>query len=78
MDAFEDVLSNSHLHKYRSKLIYWKDVIDNHHRVEIREFVFMNPFGYLLGQGLAQQYGFASEMLDVTTDLNVAVFFCYS
>lgn len=60
---------------YRERFGYWKHVIDHDHRAQIRDMVFMRPFGYLLGQGLAQQYGFSSEMLDVTSDPLVAAFF---
>lgn len=73
--SFLSVLSEEELRKYRHNLKYWKQAVDNHHRVTIRDFVFMEPFGYLLGQALSQQYGFSSEMLDITSDIAVAAFF---
>lgn len=41
----------------------------------IRQIGFNQPFGYVLGQTLAQQYGFSSELLDFTSDIWVAAFF---
>lgn len=74
-DAFEVMLTDLELAVYRPRFCYWKQVIDYEHRAHIRDMVFMRPFGYLLGQALAQQYGFGSEMLDVTSDPLVAGFF---
>jgi len=62
-------------HKYSSRLPVWKKQIDSYHRIAIRNDAFLNAFGYVLGSTLAQQYGLSSEALDVTTDLNVAVFY---
>jgi hypothetical protein len=73
--ALEIMLTPLELFRFHDRLAYWKQVIDNDHRGQIRDMVFMWPFGYLLGQGLAQQYGFNSEMLDVTSNLEVAAFF---
>ena len=44
------------------------------HRDEIRQ-KFLNSFGYLLGSTFAQHYGFKSEMLDVSTNPEIAIFF---
>ncbi len=44
------------------------------HRDVIRQ-KFLNAFGFLLGFTFAQHYGFKSEMLDVSTDVEVAAFF---
>jgi len=52
-----------------------KFFIDRHHCTLIREGIFLNAFGYILGQIIAQQYGICSEVLDVTTDVNIAGFF---
>jgi hypothetical protein len=44
---------------------------------EVRDTVrlhLFDSFGYVLGAIFAQQYGFKSEMLDATTDLDVAAF----
>jgi hypothetical protein len=73
--ALDMMLTPLEQHVYRDRLGCWKDVIDHDHRAQIRDMIFMRPFGYLLGQGLAQQYGFSSEMLDVTSDPLVAGFF---
>jgi hypothetical protein len=53
----------------------WKSIIDLTHRNRIRQFVCLNPFGYILGMAIAQHYGFSSEALDVTHDPLVAAFF---
>jgi hypothetical protein len=53
----------------------WKLFIDNYHLAVIRQIGFIQPFGYVLGMTLAQQYGFSSELLDFTSDLRVATFF---
>jgi hypothetical protein len=45
------------------------------HKGSIRHDGFVQPLGYMLGMTLAQQYGFASELLDFTSDLRVAAFF---
>lgn len=74
-DPFPDVLSDDELARYRDRLDAWRGILDHDHRVQIRDLVFMRPFGYLLGQALAQQYGFSSEMLDVSSDPRVAAFF---
>lgn len=73
--AFEPLLTPLEQILFHDHLSYWKEVIDNDHRIQIRDMVFMRPFGYLLGHGLAQQYGFYSEMLDATSDPLVAAFF---
>lgn len=74
-NAFEMVLTDDELALFKPRFVYWKEVVDYEHRVQIRDMVFMRPFGYLLGQGLAQQYGFSSEMLDVTSNPRVAAFY---
>ncbi len=45
------------------------------HRAMIHQFGFMQPFGFMLGLTLAQQYGFSSELLDFTSAIMVAAFF---
>ncbi|MEW6580943.1 MAG: hypothetical protein AB1435_17355 [Chloroflexota bacterium] len=57
------------------RLSLWRAIIDEMHRAMIRQIGFLQPFGYMLGMTLAQQYGFASELLDLTADLRVAAFF---
>jgi hypothetical protein len=49
--------------------------INNYDRRIIRMFGFFKPLGFLLGTALAQQFGFSSEGLDATKDLDVASFF---
>jgi hypothetical protein len=73
--AFEMMLTPLQAEVFRHRFPWWKEVIDHDHRTQIRDMIFMRPFGYLLGQALAQQYGFSSEMLDLTTDIDVAAFF---
>jgi len=73
--ALEAMLTPHEAMRFRDRFPLWKEVIDHYHRAEIRDLLFMRPFGYLLGQALAQQYGFSSEMLDVTGDPGVAGFF---
>ncbi len=53
----------------------WKIFVDHYHQAVIRQIGFLQPFGYVLGQTLAQQYGFSSELLDFTSDIQVAAFF---
>jgi len=53
----------------------WKTILDAQHCAMIRQLAFIQPFGYVLGMTLAQQYGFASELLDFTADIKVAAFF---
>jgi hypothetical protein len=74
-EAFLDVINDEEGFLFRGNLDLWKQVIDHEHRVQIRDMVFMRPFGYLLGHGLAQHYGFFSEMLDVSSNPLVAGFF---
>ena len=57
------------------RLPLWKQIVDELQRGFIRHIAFLQPFGYMLGMTLAQQYGFASELLDFTSDLRVAAFF---
>lgn len=74
-EAIETLLTPLEALVFRERFPLWKKVIDYDHRLQIRDMVFMRPFGYLLGQALAQQYGFSSEMLDATADVDVAAFF---
>lgn len=53
----------------------WMPSINNYDRRMIRMFGFYKPLGYVLGTALAQQYGFSSEGLDATKDIEVACFF---
>ncbi len=57
------------------RLLFWKKLIDERHRAKVREDGFLQAFGYVFGMTVAQQYGFASEFLDFTSDLQVAAFF---
>jgi hypothetical protein len=65
--------------EYRAEVLTrceaWKALLDIFHRATIRKRGFLQPFGYMLGMTLAQQYGFSSELLDFTSDVRVAAFF---
>jgi hypothetical protein len=61
--------------KFSANYPAWKQVIDLMHRNRIRQFVCLNPFGFVLGMAIAQHYGFSSEALDVTHNPIVAAFF---
>ncbi len=52
-----------------------RQLLDETHRAQIRQLAFLQPFGYMLGMTLAQQYGFSSELLDFTASPDVAFFF---
>ena len=52
-----------------------RQVAETSHRRYIRDVVFSLPLGKLLGTTVAQQYGFSSGYLDVTTSVRVAAFF---
>jgi len=54
---------------------FLQEIADAHHRRYIRDVVFSLPLGILLGTSVAQQYGFSSGYLDVTTSIPVAAFF---
>lgn len=58
-----------------SRLDVWATILDDLHRARIRHLAFVQPFGYMLGMTLAQQYGFSSELLDFTSNIEVAAFF---
>ena len=53
----------------------FKNFLNNTHKRYIREVVFSVPLGRLIGYTIAQQYGFSSGFLDVTTSPKVAAFF---
>jgi len=59
----------------RQRISMWREIVDELQRGRIRQYGFCQPFGYMLGMTLAQQYGFSSELLDFTSDLIVAAFF---
>lgn len=52
-----------------------KYIAEDTHRRYIRDVLFSLPLGTLLGTTIAQQYGFSSGYLDVTTSIVVAAFF---
>jgi hypothetical protein len=52
-----------------------RQIVEDVHRRYIRDVVFSVPLGRLLGTTVAQQYGFSSGYLDVTTSIRVAAFF---
>ncbi len=51
------------------------EVTNSHHRRYIRDVVLPGLLGQLLGGIIAQQYGFFSGYIDVTTSLDVVAFF---
>jgi hypothetical protein len=58
-----------------ARLSLWANVLDAMHRATIRQRAFLQPYGWVLGMTLAQQYGFSSELLDFTSDIRIAAFF---
>ena len=58
-----------------ARLDIWATLLDDIHRARIRQLGFLQPYGYMLGMTLAQQYGFSSELLDFTSNIQVAAFF---
>jgi hypothetical protein len=74
-DAVRRVLSSDKVEYVLKRLPFWQLLIDRIHRGLVRQIGFLDPFSYMLGMTLAQQYGFASELLDFTADLRVAAFF---
>ena len=61
--------------QYASRLGIWKRHVDAYHRLVIRNDALLGSFGYLIGEAFAQQFGFSSEALDASTDLDVAAYF---
>ena len=74
-DCIRKSVSQEFDKKFSANYPAWKTVIDHTHRNRIRQFVCLNPFGFIFGMALAQHYGFSSEALDVTHDPLVAAFF---
>ncbi len=75
LDLIRSILSKEEWYLFSLYKDRWMPVINNYDRRIIRMFGFFKPLGYLLGTALAQQYGFSSEGLDATKDLEVAAFF---
>jgi hypothetical protein len=77
--GYEAALSKWVKAEYKSyvleRLQIWRRVLDELHRGWIRQLGFIQPFGFMLGLTLAQQYGFSSELLDFTSDIRIAAFF---
>lgn len=73
-EAAREVLSQSELGLFERYKAAWQPLIDSYHRRCVRH-AFFRLFGYFLGTTVAQQYGLASEGLDVTGDPTVAAFF---
>jgi hypothetical protein len=73
--ALIKVIRPEKLAHVRDRLPLWKTIVEELQRGHIRHDGFVQPFGYMLGMTLAQQYGFASELIDFTSDLRVAAFF---
>ena len=59
----------------KTRFDIWRRIVDEIHRADIRQWGFLQPYGYVLGMTLAQQYGFTSELLDFTSQPAVAIFF---
>lgn len=73
--VFRRTLPAGEEHLLRPRLPFFSALIDELHRSQIRQLAFLQPYGYVLGMTLAQQYGFASELLDFTSSPAVAMFF---
>lgn len=56
----------------------WKPYLYSYHQRTIRMLGFYKPFGFVIGNALAQQYGLSSLCIDATKSIDVASFFgCY-
>ncbi|MHB8974406.1 MAG: hypothetical protein ACYC3X_26265 [Pirellulaceae bacterium] len=75
IDALRRVLSAQDFAIFTENQAEWMLRINNYHRRMFRMDRFVSLFGYTLGTTLAQQYGFSSEGLDATKNLDVAFFF---
>lgn len=75
--TLEDALKQEHASRLTENkcLGVYKEIVDVSARARIRHVGLLNPFGFLFGMTLAQQYGFSSELLDFTSDIRVAAFF---
>ncbi|RNC67440.1 MAG: FRG domain-containing protein [Desulfuromonadales bacterium] len=74
-DCFSQSISAELDKRFSANYSAWKTIIDFTHRDRIRQFICLNPFGFVLGMAIAQHYGFSSEAIDVTHDPLVAAFF---
>ena len=80
-DGFKNTLNNVIRSEYAVKMTQseligiYKEIVDSTIRSQIRHAALLNPFGFVLGMTLAQQYGFSSEFLDFSSDIRVAAFF---
>ena len=59
----------------KARFPIWRRIVDEIHRADIRQWACLQPYGYVLGMTLAEQYGFTSELLDFTSQPAVAIFF---
>lgn len=75
LDLIRAILSRDEMQLFDLHKDRWMLSINNYDRRMIRNFGFYKPLGYILGTALAQQYGFSSEGLDATKDIEVACFF---
>lgn len=73
--ALSKVIQPARIQYVRQRLVIWRTIIEELQRGRIRQYGFVQPFGYMLGTTLAQQYGFSTEFLDFTSDLTIAAFF---
>lgn len=81
-EGYESIFNNlkPYFNKFKKfptteRLWLWKRLIDERQRAKIREDGFLQAFGYVFGMTTAQQYGFASEFLDFTSNVKVSAFF---
>lgn len=75
LDLIKSILSKEEWQLFSLYKDRWMPLINNYDRRIIRMFGFFKPLGFLLGAALAQQYGFSSEGLDATKNIDVACFF---
>jgi tetratricopeptide (TPR) repeat protein len=74
-NALQKTLSKEEFKIYSKYKKDWDIRIDNSHKRLYRTRIFIRLFKYILGTTIAQQYGFSSEGLDATTNIDVACFF---
>jgi hypothetical protein len=75
LEALGRVLSAREYDRFSRNKDHWMLRINNYQRRIYRMDRFIALFGYTLGTTIAQQYGFSSEGLDATKNIDVAFFF---
>jgi hypothetical protein len=75
VDALRGLLSAQDFALFTENQVEWMLRINNYHCRLFRMGRLVSLFGFTLGTTFAQQYGFSSEGLDATKNLDVAFFF---